>query len=192
MRLADIHTIQIHTTKITTQLMSASRKKPAASNTRKVTRVNPPTLELLATVAARLWKPESGTKEAVSRAWGLISESERYLREEIPKKIREEEGRIRSVSDHASKEVVVAIKEITSQTKKGRALAYFKQFLAGKTSKKGVKLDKRDGFRSFDEYLRDGIEKPDVTRLKFRYQRAFPARKKNEIVREMPGRKIEL
>lgn len=172
--------------------MSASRKKPAASNARKVTRLNPPTLELLATVAARLWKPESGTKEAVSRAWGLISESERYLREEIPQKIREEGERRGREAQRASKEVVVAIKEITSQTKKGRALAYFKQFLAGKTSKKGVKLDKRDGFRSFDEYLRDGIEKPEVTRLKFRYQRAFPARKKIEIIREMPKRIIDI
>jgi hypothetical protein len=172
--------------------MSASRKKPAASNARKVTRVNPPTLELLATVAARLWKPESGTKEAVSRAWGLISESERYLREEIPKKIREEKVRSSKERERVLKEFVAAIKEITSQTKKGRALDYFKQFLAGKTSKKGVKLEKREGFRSFAEYFRDGIEKPDVNRLKLRYQQAFPVRKRNETVREMPKRIIDI
>ena len=84
-----------------------------------------PSLEFLATLAARVMKEEDSPKEAISRAWRLIKEADSLLRGQILEDISI--AKRRKTQQQNSKTFNAALLQITSKNRPDRAKTAFKK-----------------------------------------------------------------
>ena len=156
---------------------SPSGKEDTATHTSE-TEMAMPSLEFLATLAARVMKEEDSPKEAISRAWKLIKEAETLLQGQILEDISI--AKRRKAEQQNSKTFNAALLQITSKNRPDRAINAFKKFLEGGSKKKGVKFNKsiKTLVKNYGAYEKDGITEAEIKKLKCLYETAFPPNKK--------------
>jgi hypothetical protein len=119
--------------------------------------------------------------ESVRLAWSILQTAKKCIDEGGSFKIPRKKGEdvLKPNRDTRKK-----IQEITSETRTKRALGKFKKFLEGGALKRGRNMTRSlIGVKSYEEYLRRGIEDYRVEDLKKIYNLAFP--KKGEKVQEI-------
>jgi hypothetical protein len=130
-------------------------------------------------LAARLIKDDDSVEKAVQKAWRLLKAANRLLKKQIPQEIRREQMQQELKRVDARKQFSAAVREITSQSRKDRALKYFKEFLKGSASKKGRTFNKAlDDVKSYNDFETEGIDTQEIQKLKRLYQQAYPNRKR--------------